>query len=46
MSSMTGTGTPRPTDARTARARRTALVLGLVAAAVFAGFIVFTAMTR
>lgn len=44
---MTATGTPRSNDdARPARARRTALVLGLVAVAVFAGFIVFTAMSR
>ena len=44
---MTATGTPRSNDAaRTARARRTALVLGLVAVAVFVGFMVFTAMTR
>ena len=38
---------PRSTDAaRTARARRTALVFGMFAAAVFVGFIVFTALTR
>ena len=44
---MTVTGTPRShVDARIARARRSALVLGLIAVAVFAGFIVFTAMTR
>ncbi|WP_274380531.1 hypothetical protein [Cognatilysobacter segetis] len=44
---MTVPGTPRPDDAaRIARARRTALVFGLVAAAVFVGFMVFTAMSR
>ena len=37
----------RPTgDARTARARRTALGFGLFAIGVFAAFIVFTAVTR
>lgn len=44
---MTGTNAPRTTDdARSARARRTALAFGLVAAAVFVGFIIFTAVTR
>jgi hypothetical protein len=44
---MTALGRPRDTDdARTARARRTALALGLVALAVFIGFIAFTAITR
>jgi hypothetical protein len=44
---MTATGHPRNTDdARSARARRTALVFGLVALAVFVGFIAFTAITR
>jgi hypothetical protein len=44
---MTASGTPRSHDAaRIARARRTALVFGLVAVAVFVGFMVFTAMTR
>ena len=44
---MTAPGTPRSPDAaRITRARRTALVFGLVAAAVFVGFIVFTAITR
>ena len=44
---MTGPTAPRTTDAaRTARARRTALWLGLVAAAMFVGFIAFTALTR
>ena len=44
---MTVTGHPRSTDdARTARARRTALVFGIAALAVFVGFIAFTAITR
>ena len=44
---MTTPVTPRSNDdARTARERRTALVFGLVAAAVFVGFMVFTAMSR
>ena len=44
---MTGPNAPRPTDdARIARARRTALWFGLLAVAVFVGFIVFTALTR
>jgi len=44
---MTAPVTPRhDDDARIARARRTALVFGLVAVAVFIGFIVFTAATR
>jgi hypothetical protein len=37
---------PNNADARRQRARRTALVFGLFAAAVFVGFMVFTAMTR
>jgi hypothetical protein len=37
---------PSIDDARRQRARRTALVFGLVAAGVFVGFMVFTAMTR
>ena len=44
---MARSNAPRTTDdARPARARRTALVLGLVAVAAFVGFIVFTALTR
>jgi hypothetical protein len=43
---MTATDSPRKTDdARSARARRTALVFGLVALAVFVGFMAFTAIT-
>ena len=44
---MAASDAPRTTDdARHARARRTALALGLAAAAAFVGFIVFTALTR
>lgn len=44
---MTGPTAPRSNDdARTARARRTALWFGLFAVAVFVGFIAFTALTR
>lgn len=44
---MNGPAAPRPTDrARPVQARRTAVVLGLFAAAVFLGFILFTWMTR
>ncbi|WP_281275105.1 hypothetical protein [Cognatilysobacter terrigena] len=44
---MTGPNTPAPNDdVRIARARRTALWFGLVAVAVFFGFIAFTALTR
>ncbi|GGZ65630.1 hypothetical protein GCM10008101_19500 [Lysobacter xinjiangensis] len=44
---MTGPNAPRtPDDARIARARRTALWLGLLAVAVFLGFIAMAAMNR
>ena len=44
---MTGQNAPRtPDDPRTARARRTALWLGLLAVAVFVGFIAMTALER
>ncbi|HEY4582396.1 MAG TPA: hypothetical protein VIG88_05965 [Lysobacter sp.] len=44
---MTGPTAPRkPDDARSARARRTALWLGLLAVAVFVGFIAMTGLNR
>ena len=44
---MTAPNAPRtPDDARTARARRTALWLGLVAVGLFVGFIALAALGR
>lgn len=44
---MTAPNTSRPNDdVRLARARRTALWFGLLAVAVFVGFIAFTALSR
>ncbi|WP_255417304.1 hypothetical protein [Lysobacter sp. TY2-98] len=43
---MTGPNPSQTNDARIARARRTALWFGLLAIAVFVGFIAFTALSR